>query len=245
MLQCMIIEDEPLARRLLEQYIDKTPTLHLSHSFNNPLAALDVLRTDPPQILFLDVQMPEITGITLLKILQNKPQIILTTAFSEYALESYEFDVTDYLLKPITYERFLKAADKATERHDQIQSLKTIPEDNPQSKAEWNDQFIFVKDGTVMLKVMLKDIMYIEGLKDYVKFHLPDKKITTLQRMKNLEELLSPDYFIRVHNSYIVSISWIESIQRDKIQIKGNVIPISDSYRKSFMNHIDNLNRGI
>ena len=115
----------------------------------------------------------------------------------------------------------------------------------PQSKAEWNDQFIFVKDGTVMLKVMLKDIMYIEGLKDYVKFHLPEKKITTLQRMKNLEELLSPDYFIRVHNSYIVSISCIESIQRDKIQIKGNVIPISDSYRKSFMNHIDNLNRGI
>jgi two-component system, LytTR family, response regulator len=235
-LNCVIIEDEPLARNLLAEYVKKVPSLHLLEAFSNPLAAMETLRTANIDILFLDVQMPEITGISLLKILKKRPLVVLTTAYSQYALEGYELDVADYLLKPITFERFLKAVDKVTQR---LESTTPIVQHLPAEQSTSSPAFIFVKDGTKLVKVKLDEILYIEGLKDYVTIHTTNQKVVTLQRLKILEEQLPSDKFIRIHNSYIVSLNAIEVIQKNEVQIKGVVLPVGDTYRKSFKEFID------
>lgn len=250
MLTCIIIEDEPLARNLMEAYVKKVPHLNLLKSFSSSLAALDFLRENQVDILFSDIQMPEITGITLLKILQKKPLVILTTAYSEYALEGYELEVFDYLLKPISLERFLKAVEKATTRLTSTQAVTTQPVVQERVvqeitvNADTNQGFIFVKDGTKLVKIRLNEIQYIEGLKDYVCIHTKDKdstlkKIVTLQTMKSLESQLSENQFIRVHNSYIIAFEAIDAIDKEKIQIGKNFIPISDTYRKAFKEFIE------
>jgi DNA-binding LytR/AlgR family response regulator len=255
MLSCIIIEDEPLARNLMEAYVKKVPHLNLLKSFSSSLAALDFLREKtaagvPVDILFSDIQMPEITGITLLKILQKKPLVILTTAYYEYALEGYELEVFDYLLKPISLERFLKAVEKATIRLTATQPIvqeKIVQEVTVNSDGSHG--FIFVKDGTKLVKIRLNEIQYIEGLKDYVCIHTKDKdatlkKIVTLQTMKSLESQLSAsgvsyNQFIRVHNSFIIAFDAIDAIDKEKIQIGKNFIPISDTYRKAFKDFIE------
>lgn len=247
-LSCVIVEDEPMARQLLTQYVEKVSTLQLLSSFANPLKALDFLRENEPDILFLDVQMPEITGIALLKILKTQPIIILTTAYSQYAIEGYELDVTDYLLKPITFERFLKAVEKASQKVSDKQALAqkndlTVDRSNETPPAPTND-FLFVKDGTKLVKIRIKDIQFIEGLKDYVKIHTPKGKITTLQRLKVLESQLPPNRFIRIHHSYIIAIEWIDVIHRDRVEMDNHSIPISDTYRKAFKVFIDNRQIG-
>jgi two-component system, LytTR family, response regulator len=240
---CIIVEDEPLARSLLENYIQKIPYLQLVQSFSDPLKALEFLRENTVDILFSDIQMPEITGITLLKILQKKPLIILTTAYSEYALEGYELDVLDYLLKPITFERFLKSVEKASLRlnsnYNQVSEkiVQEIVSINP--VMESIQPYIFVKDGTKLVKLKLNEIMYIEGLKDYVSIHTSQQKVVSLQTMKSLEVALPDNQFIRIHNSFIVALEWIEAIQRDKVQIGKVFLPISDTYRKAFKDFID------
>ena len=240
MFTCIIIEDEPLARHLMEAYVKKVPQLTLVKSFSSSLAALDFLRENTIDILFSDIQMPEITGITLLKILQKKPLVILTTAYSEYALEGYELEVFDYLLKPISLERFLKAVEKATIRLTTSQPVvqeKIVQEITVNS--EGNQAFIFVKDGTKLVKIRLNEILYIEGLKDYVSIHTKDRKIVTLQTMKSLETQL-PDYqFIRIHNSFIIAFDAIDAIDKEKVQIGKNFLPISDTYRKVFKDFIE------
>jgi len=230
-LTCVVVEDEPLARHLMEQYILKVSHLQLVKSFSNPLVALDFLRTNSVDILFSDIQMPEITGISLLKILPKKPLVILTTAYSEYALEGYELDVVDYLLKPITLERFLKAVERATQRFSPLSNV-LFPETTLPSEP--SPQSIFVKDGTKLVKIRLNEILYIEGLKDYVSIYTKDRKVVTLQTLKSLEAQLLPYQFIRVHHSYIVSFEAIDAIEKEKIQIGKVWIPISDTYRKSF-----------
>ena len=240
---CIIVEDEPLARSLLENYIQKVPYLNLIQSFSDPLKALEYLRDNSVDILFSDIQMPEITGITLLKILQKKPLIILTTAYSEYAIEGYELDVLDYLLKPITFERFLKSVEKALLRLNSM-NVKTDEKNIPEivvvnSTADAVQPFIFVKDGTKLVKIKLSDIMYIEGLKDYVSIYTPTQKVVSLQTLKALEIQLPEKQFIRIHNSYIVALEWIEAIQREKIQIGKVFLPISDTYRKAFKDFIE------
>lgn len=231
---CLIVEDEPLARNLLTDYVKKVPFLNLVQSCSNPMDALEVLRTNSIDILFLDIQMPEITGITLLKILQKKPLVILTTAYSEYALESYELDVVDYLLKPITFDRFLKAVDKASQR------LKAPASGPVQEKtADPQKDFVFVKDGTKLVKVNFNDVLFVEGLKDYVTIHTTTQKIISLQRLKSLEMQLPADRFIRIHHSYIVALKAIDSIHKGEVQIGNHLIPISDSYKKSFKEFID------
>ena len=240
---CIIVEDEPLARSLLENYIQKVPYLQLVQSFSNPLKALEFLRENTVDLLFSDIQMPEITGITLLKILQKKPLIILTTAYSEYAIEGYELDVLDYLLKPITFERFLKSVEKVSLRINSNQAGsndKKISENMSVSPVTDAVQpFIFVKDGTKLVKIKLSDIMYIEGLKDYVSIYTPSQKVVSLQTLKALELQLPENQFIRIHNSYIVALEWIEAIQREKIQIGKVFLPISDTYRKAFKDFIE------
>ena len=240
---CIIVEDEPLARTLIENYIQKVPYLQLVQSFSDPLKALEFLRENTVDILFSDIQMPEITGITLLKLLQKKPLIILTTAYSEYAIEGYELDVLDYLLKPITFERFLKSVEKASLRLNgnllPKTQEKTVLENLPLNvPAESVQPFIFVKDGTKLVKIRLNEIMYIEGLKDYVTIHTSQQKIVSLQTIKSLESTLPEKKFIRIHNSYIIALEWIEAIQREKVQIGKVFLPISDTYRKAFKDFI-------
>jgi DNA-binding LytR/AlgR family response regulator len=235
-LNCIIVEDEPLARNLLVEYVKKVPSLHLLEAFSNPLAAMEALRVADVDVLFLDVQMPEITGISLLKILKKRPLVVLTTAYSQYALEGYELDIVDYLLKPITFERFLKSVDKIMQR---VESPTVTKPTLVESSTPSSPTFIFVKDGTKLVKVKLDEILYIEGLKDYVTIHTLSQKIVTLQRLKVLEEQLPGNKFIRIHNSYIVSLNGIDAIHKNEVQIKGAILPIGDTYRKSFKEFIE------
>lgn len=241
MLTCLIVEDEPLARNLMTEYVSKVPYLKLVKACSNPLSALETLRAEDIDLLFLDIQMPDITGISLLKTLQKKPFVILTTAYSQYALEGYELDVVDYLLKPITFERFLKAVDKVSQR-----ASTQVPREaqhHEMRKPEETD-FVFVKDGTKLVKVFLNDILYVEGLKDYVTIHTRHQKIVTLQRLKTLEELLPSEKFMRIHHSFIVAIHAIDAVQKSEVRIGTAILPISESYRKSFRDFIESRQMG-
>ena len=241
-LDCLIVDDEPLARRLLSDYVQKVPYLNLLRTCGDPMEALEFLRENPVDLLFLDIQMPEITGLTLLKILQKKPWVILTTAYSEYALASYELDVVDYLLKPITLERFLKAMEKINQRMQGIITQQLPSEQTSIAQVaptEPGPTYIFVKDGTKLVKVKLSDIMYVEGMKDYVAIHTPQQRIVTLQRLKSLEEQLPENQFIRIHNSYIIALDWLDSIHKEKVKVGTALLPISDSYRKAFKDFIE------
>jgi DNA-binding LytR/AlgR family response regulator len=231
-ISCLIVDDEPLARNLLADYVQKIEYLHLVGTCANALEALNALKKQPVDLLFLDVQMPELTGISFLKTLHKKPLVILTTAYSQYALEGYELDVTDYLLKPITFDRFLKAAEKVSARlNEKNVTVAEKPADTP--------DYIFVKDGTKLVKVKWADILYIEGLKDYVTIHTQTHKVVTLQRMKALEEQMPAHAFIRIHNSYIVAVAAIGSVQKEKVQIGDTFLPIGDTYRKAFKDFIE------
>lgn len=233
---CLIVEDEPLARNLLVDYVKKVPSLQLIDACANAMDAMEVLRKQHVDLLFLDIQMPEITGITFLKILQRKPLVIFTTAYSQYALEGYELDVVDYLLKPITLERFLRSVDKAIQRLQQAHPVSAPA----RSQAEGDKpDFVFVKDGTKMVKIQLDDILYVEGMKDYVTIHTKEKKITTLQRMKILEGELPSDKFIRIHHSFIIALRAINEVHKSEVQIGQALIPISDSYKKAFREFIE------
>lgn len=232
-LKCIIVEDEPLARNLLIEYVRKVSYLELIEACATPLSALEVLRNHSVDLMFLDIQMPEITGITLLKSLQKKPLVILTTAYSEYALESYDLDVVDYLLKPITFDRFLKAVDKAGQRAA-APAVKST-----EVTAEKQNEFVFVKDGTKLVKVNYDDILFVEGLKDYVTIVTKTQKIVSLQRLKALEELLPADRFIRIHHSYIIALKAVDTINKGEVQIGSHVIPISDSYKKTFRDFVE------
>lgn len=228
-IRCVIVEDEPLARKLLTHYVEKTPGLELMATISHPLEALTYLKENQPDLLFLDIQMPEITGIGLLKIMPRRPLVVLTTAYSEYAIEGYALDVADYLLKPITYERFLQSVEKIQARLHGSNAGPTTTA--PAAPAETPVEYLFVKDGTKSVRINFADIQYIEGMKDYVRIHTPDRKVTTLQSLKHLVEVLSDTDFLRVHHSYIVGVDWIEEVQRDDILVAGQLIPVSDTYR--------------
>lgn len=229
-LNCLIVDDEPLARNLLTEYVKKVPYLKLVKACAGPMEAVEVLRNEPVDLMFLDIQMPEMTGISFLKGLQRKPLVILTTAYSEYALESYDLDVVDYLLKPITLERFMRAVDKAADR---------LAAPAASEKPEGTQPFVFIKDGTKLVKIRWDDILYVEGLKDYVTIHTRQQKVVSLQRLKTLEDTLPADKFIRIHNSFIVALQAIDSIHKDKVQIGTTFLPVSDSYRKTFKDFIE------
>lgn len=225
-ISCIIVEDEPLARQLMQSHVVKTPELKLMASFSDPVEAIAYLRENPVDLLFSDIQMPGITGIALLKILKKPPLVVFTTAYSEYALEGYELDVVDYLIKPIPFGRFLKSVEKVASRlSNSLQSEK--------------DDFIFVKDGTKYVRVNLDDILYIESLKDYVALHLPDRKILSLQTMKSLESTLPASRFVRIHNSYIVAIPALHSIEKEKVLIGNQYLPVSETYKKALRDLIE------
>lgn len=237
MLNCMVIDDEPLAIRLLSDYIEKTEGLALLQAFSNPIEALQYAGENRPDLIFLDIQMPELTGIQFMKIANGKYPIILTTAYDNYALDSYEFDVIDYLLKPISLDRFMIAANKAKER---LQKPATTPVSGVAPPPTAAPGYIFIKSDYKTLKVNLADILYLEGLGDYVCIHLPGKKILTLEKMKHLATTLPANNFIRVHKSYLVAIDKIDFIERNRIVINEQRLPIGATYKEEFWSRIGN-----
>jgi two-component system, LytTR family, response regulator len=231
MIRCVVVDDEPYARQLLTEFISKVPNLKLEGAFSSALAALPVLSKKSIDVLFLDIQMPDISGIDFLKTLDKRPLVIFTTAFAEYALEGFELDVADYLLKPFDFSRFLKAVNKLS------QKLESPPPPQSSDASTPKKDFIFVKDGTRLVKVNLSEIKFIKGTREYVTIVTPGSKIMSLQSMKALEEEL-PENFIRVHNSFIVNITCINSIAKNEIEIGDEIIPIGITYKKSFFEKI-------
>ncbi|GHN00743.1 DNA-binding response regulator [Cytophagales bacterium WSM2-2] len=235
MIRCLIIDDEPLARKLLEEFISKTPELTLAGSVQNALAARTLLTKQKVDVLFLDIQMPDLTGIDFLKTLSKRPLIIFTTAYAEYALEGFELDVVDYLLKPFDFNRYLKAVNKISERlgHSSISS---------EEKSQSN--FIFVKDGTKLVRIDLKTILYIKGAKEYVTIVTTSEKIMSLMSMKNLEEMLSSE-FVRIHNSFIARLDAVRSISKDEVEIGADHLPIGATYKKQLMSRISSYRKDL
>ncbi|HVW94689.1 MAG TPA: LytTR family DNA-binding domain-containing protein [Mucilaginibacter sp.] len=243
MIRCLIVDDEPLALHILEDYILKIPFLQLVKATTNPIEALTLVQDRQVDLVFLDVQMPELTGIQFLRIANGKAKVILTTAYPQYALEGYELDVIDYLLKPIAFDRFFKSVQKA-QGVLQPAAISPAPEAAPpaQPQNDFLSDFIFVKTEHKIQKVYLNDILFIEGLKDYISIFTPAERIITLQNMKKMEDALPEKHFIRVHKSYIVSINKIDSIERSRIFIGDKVIPVGDTYREEFFKIIDGKN---
>jgi len=242
MIRCLIVDDEPLALHILEDYISKVPFMELIKSTTNPIEALTLVQDGNIDLVFLDVQMPELTGIQFLRIANGKTKVILTTAYPQYALEGYELDVVDYLLKPIAFDRFYKAAQKA---QGIIQPSKTPVAEPAQIQQQQHDflsDFIFVKSEHKIQKVYLHQILFIEGLKDYISIFTTIERIITLQNMKKMEDTLPGKHFIRVHKSYIVALNKIDSIERSRIRIGDKIIPVGDTYRDDFFKVIDGKN---
>jgi len=227
-MKCIVIEDDKIACKILLQMIQKTKVLTLLDSFSDPFTALAFLKDNPVDLIFLDIEMPEMTGIELLKNLHPEPLIIFTTGKPEYAIEAFHYNAVDYLLKPIDFPRFLKAVIKAEEWFEIKQSgiEGKIEVDNTKSKLD----FIFVKSDSVNVKLTLKDLVYVEALGDYINVFTKNKKYTVHQTMKSIENIL-PSNFIRVHRSFIVNTSFIDSIEDSTISIASNLIPIGVSYR--------------
>ena len=229
-IKCLIIDDEPLAIRLLEDYISKTYFLEFRFSTVNRLIGLQKMKEESYDLVFLDIQMPELNGMDFLKIIKNKTPIILTTAYSDFALESYEYGVVDYLLKPISYDRFYKSVLRVKDRFLENSSEK--------SNIEEND-FFFVKSEGKKVKVNFQEILYIEGLRDYVNIKTTAEEFIILENLKNLENLL-PKYFKRIHKSYIVNLQKITSIDGNKVFIEKIPINIGETYKVSFQNWFKN-----
>ena len=220
-INCIIVEDEPLALERTKNYVLKVPFLNLLSSFDNGMDALVFLKSNAVDLIFLDINMGEFSGIQLLESANIKAEVIITTAYNEYALKGYDLNVTDYLLKPFTFERFLLAVEKAENN-----LFKT--------EASVDKNFIFVKTEYRLEKLFLNEILYIEGMRDYRRIHTINKKIMTLQTFKDFEKDISPALICRVHKSFMVAINKIDIIERDRIKIKDTLIPISETYKKIF-----------
>lgn len=227
MISCMVIDDEPLAVELLKDYVEKIPFLELVYAGSEPVTALDILSRQPADLIFLDIQMPDITGLQFMKIVAGRSRVIFTTAYSEYALDGYEFNAIDYLLKPVTFERFYASALKA---RTLIEPAKA-PELVAVAPAAELD-YIFVKTDSKIIKVFLKDILFIEALKDYIAIHTLQEKLIVLDNLKDIHAGLPGDRFIRVHRSFVISAGHIDTIERNRIFIREHVIPVGDSYRE-------------
>lgn len=219
MINCIIVEDEPLAMERTQSFVSKLSDLNLLGSFDNAISALEFLRENKVDLIFLDIKMDELSGIQFLESSKIDAEVIITTAYNEYALKGYDLNVTDYLLKPFDLDRFIKAVQKV---RDHL------------SKSNSNVEYIFVKTESRLEKIALDEILYIEGMGDYRRFHCKDKRIMTLQTFGELEEILPKNKIPRVHKSYMVAIDKIESIERNRIRIGKEIIPISESYKNEF-----------
>ena len=230
-LNCIIIDDEPLAADLLASYAKKTLFLNLIGVFNSAVEGIKVIRENRVDLIFLDIQMPELSGLEFARILPKETKIIFTTAFSQYAVDGYKANAIDYLMKPVSYDDFLAGANRALEWFRSVR----------QSENASDDRFIFVKSEYKLVKIMFDDILYIEGLKDYVKIYLTDGRdpVLSLMNMKKIEESLPRPEFMRIHRSYIVHMKKIEGIDRFRVVIGDAVLPISDSYKTTIQDYLD------
>lgn len=229
-IRCLIADDEQLAISIIESHLAKLPNLMVTGTCTNGIQVYQFLKENPVDLLFLDIQMPELTGLELLRTLKDPPSVILTTAYREFALEGFEFNVIDYLLKPISFERFLKAISK----FESIGSTKIINYTSvPQQLNSFDQPFIYVKSDKKMVRVMLKDIQYIEGLKGFINIHTADRDIITYQTLYDLEENLSPDHFVRIHRSFIISLNFVTAFSASHVEIGTKELPIGGSYAEA------------
>lgn len=234
-IKAIIVDDEPLAIEILKKYSDTIDYLEILGTFTNPLEAIRFISKEAIDLIFLDIEMPMINGVDLVESLKTKPNIIFTTAFPQYAVDGFNLDAVDYLLKPISYKRFLKAINKTFNGVNQKEEIN----DNPIFVNNSENKFIFVKSDYENIKVTIQDIKYIEGLKDYLKIHLStNKSILTLSNFSSIIEKIDNQDFIRVHNSYVVNLNYIKSIQKNRILIDTIRIPISETYKKEFFEKI-------
>ncbi len=229
-IKCIVIDDERLAREYLKNYITKIPQLELVGDYNSPLKAIDLLKEKKVDLLFLDIQMPDITGINFIKSIDNRPEVIFTTAYQEYAIEGFNINAIDYLLKPFSFERFFQAVNKVIDKFDLKESRQTeTPE--IQFPAKMSDGYLTVRADRKLYKINFDHIKYIEGQRAYVTFHTDKKKITALASLKELEDALPQSDFIRIHKSFIVSIKEILSLEGNIIEVDDVKLPVGKIYR--------------
>jgi len=230
-IKCIIVEDEALAQDVIQSHLRKVDRFELVGICNNALEAKELLDKKEVDLMFLDIQLPGMTGLHFLRTLPNPPLVVVTTAYSEYAIESYEFNIIDYLLKPISFERFLKTVDKIV--HGRLFTTPPVKE-----KDDPPGDHIFVKSNSKFFKVNFSEIVFIESMKDYLKIHTAEYKLVTHQTMNDMEKILSPRQFIRVHKSYIVAVSHIKAIYGNSVEMENATIPIGLNYKEKVMNFI-------
>lgn len=233
MISCIAIDDEPLALKQIVAYIEKTPHLQLADKFESAFQAIDFLQNNQVDLMFVDINMPDLNGMDFVKSLNHPPKVIFTTAYSEYAFEGFKVDAVDYLLKPIGYSDFLKASEKAKERF--------FNDKKDAASIQNDEQFLFIKSEHKILRIDFNNIKYIEGMRDYIRIHLDGQKpIMTLAAMKSIKEHLPADKFMQVHRSFIVNLKKITTIERNRIIFDDTVyIPVSEQYKKAFQNYLD------
>ena len=232
-MKCIIVDDEPLAREILESYVEKVPFLKLIGSCKNAFEALDKVLQEKPDLIFLDIQMPDLNGVQFYESLAYKPMVIFTTAYSEYAVSGFDLDATDYLVKPFSFDRFIKAVNKARMSQQR---------DTSEESSNFRREFMFVKDGAKIVRVPYDEVLYFEGMKDYVKIVMKDKFILTLISMQHMADKLPGDLFVRVHRSYIVSISKIEKVEKNRVVITDKWIPVGNSYKNLLSDALGQIN---
>jgi DNA-binding LytR/AlgR family response regulator len=227
-MRCLIVDDEPLAQQVMEEFVGRVPFLEVAGKCSSATEAVELMRESPVDLIFLDIHMPRLSGLDFINSLHNPPMFILVTAYSEYALQGFNVNATDYLMKPVPFDRFLKAVTKAYE-------LYTLRNKSGYTSETPANPFIMVKSGYQTIRINLKSILYIEGLKDYVKIFTDDKRpILSLLTMKGLAESLPTDRFLRIHKSFIVAIDRITTISRNRVMIGEKWIPVGESYRDEF-----------
>lgn len=231
-LHCIAIDDEPRALEVISSHCRKVPFLELTATFRDPLEAMTYMKAHETHLIFLDINMPRVSGLQFLKLLRDQPLVIFTTAYTEYAIESYDYEAVDYLLKPFAFDRFLKAATKALDRLQVNTTTQTgstaVPEVAPQ-------KFIYLKSGPKLHKLGFDDILYVEKDGNYLTFHTQDKKILSRQNMKNVFQILPEDRFFRIHRSFVVNLNLIDTIENHQVTIGQTTIPLSSQYRDELM----------
>jgi len=234
-IKCLVIDDERLAREYIKNYISKVPQLDLLGEFNSPLKAMDLIKSGEVDLLFLDIQMPDITGVDFLRSLTHAPEVIFTTAYQEYALEGFNLSAADYLLKPFSFERFFQAVNKVIDKLESKSNSVADTQMSSQSQTTFEDTYLTIRADRKFYKINFVDIKYIEGQKAYVTFHTNVKKITALASLKDLEAALPEKQFVRIHKSYIVAIHEILSLEGNLIEVFNTKLPVGKNYKENVM----------
>ncbi|HTJ11892.1 MAG TPA: LytTR family DNA-binding domain-containing protein [Dinghuibacter sp.] len=226
---CLIADDEPLARELLAGYVGNLEDLELKGVCKNAMETFAFLQRQPVQLLFLDIQMPQVTGLDLIRSLHERPSIIITTAYREFAADGFELEVLDYLVKPISFDRFLKSVSRFYHYHQRPRPTETAPEENA-----WDKAYMYCKVNRDLVRIYLKDILYIESIKDYVRIVTAAQPYVTYQRIGYMEEKLPSDRFLRIHKSFIVSLEHIDSYNADSVTVASHALPVGRNYKEAF-----------